>query len=125
MIVITFAYLAIGVTLILQPERYGNTPSYVVLLEIFNQGVWGVCYLAVGLSLAASALGAGSRYGRWLAVTSHTAAIALTGAWLAAFVVRWLTDDGTTIVNIVSWSVYLALLIRSALQLDDMHAEPR
>jgi hypothetical protein len=125
MVVMTCAYVAIGVTLILQPGRYGNTPSYAVLLEIANQGAWGAAYLVIAAGIGASVLSTGRRYGRWLAVTSHTAAIALTGAWLAAFIVRWLTDDGTTIVNIVSWSVYLSLLIRSALQMDDLHPEPR
>lgn len=124
-VVMTCAYLAIGVTLIVQPYRYDNTPSYAVLLQIADQGAWGTAYLVIAAGIGASAVSTGRRYSRWLAVTSHTAAIALTGAWLAAFVVRWLTDDGTTIVNIVSWSVYLALLIRSALQLDDLHPEPR
>jgi hypothetical protein len=118
--VVTIAYLAIGVTLIVQPARYDNTPSYGLLLELLSQTAWGVIYLVVASSLGAGIVCARWRRGRLVAVVSHTAAIALTSVWTAAFIVRWFTDSGTTIVNVVSWSVYLALLARSVSQLDGL-----
>jgi hypothetical protein len=104
------AMTAIGLTLILQPDRYANTPSYANLLDVFPAWVWGLLYVLV----AAAVLG-GIR-GRTHSVVIHTAAVALISAWDAAFVIRYLTDGGTTIVNVVSWSVFLTLVIRSALK---------
>jgi hypothetical protein len=113
-------FWAIGLTLWFQPGRYANTPSYADLLAILPQHGWSAFYLAAGTLKAASIW----RYEqRWLVVVTHTVAIALVGSWLLAFVVRWLTDPGTTIVNVASWSTYLYLVIRSALMLDD-HVTP-
>ncbi len=118
-VLMSIAYTAIGVTLILQPSRFAKTPSYGNLLMLLDQATWGVIYLAVAALLGLS-LTALPRRRKWTAaVIAHTAAIALTATWLAAFVVRYLTDTGTTIVNVVSWSVFFALLVRSVLTLQD------
>lgn len=110
----------LGLALWFQPERFANTPSYANLLVILPQHVWSVIYLT------ASALKILSiwRYSiRALVIGTHTIAVMLVSAWLAAFVVRYLTDDGTTIVNVLSWSVFLYLVVRSALMVDD-HIRP-
>lgn len=113
------AYTAIGLALIVQPQRFSNTPSYQNLIEILGQRAWGSIYLACALLLVVPLLSL-PRQPRWiLAVAGHTVSIALAGFWLVAFVLRYFTDTGTTIVNLVSWSVYLALLVRSMLNLTD------
>jgi putative Mn2+ efflux pump MntP len=111
-------YAAIGTTLIVQPDRFDATPSYGLLLDIFDQKIWGIVYL-----LAAAGLGLSlwKRRRRTLLTIAHTFAIALTLVWLGAFVVRYVTDSATTIVNVASWGVYLALLVRSAVDIDDGH----
>lgn len=116
---VAVAYAAIGIALIVQPQRFANTPSYQNLIEIISQLGWGVIYLVCALLLVVPLFPL-PRRPRWiLAVTGHTVSIALTGFWLAAFVLRYFTDSGTTIVNLVSWGAYLALLIRSMLNLTD------
>ncbi len=109
------AYLVIGVGLTLQPERFANTPSYANLLVFARSQVWGVMYLLVAALLIGWRL---SPKARWLGVLAHTAAITLTAWWWVAFVVRYATDDGTTVVNIVSWGVFLTLAARSAHWID-------
>ncbi len=104
------AYIAIGVGLTLQPSRFANTPSYANLLAFAASQVWGVMYLTVAALLVTWRL---SKV-RWLGVTSHTLGIVLTLWWWAAFIIRYITDNGTTIVNIVSWGVFLFLVARSA-----------
>jgi hypothetical protein len=116
LIVVTVAYTVFGVCLIAQPDRWAYTPAYGLLLDIAHQWVWGTVYLGISFLLAATAV---FPVFRSLAVIAHTAAIALTIGWLGAFLIRYLTDPHTTIVNVVSWGVYLALLIQSAIKLDD------
>lgn len=108
-------FTAIGLALLFQPGRFANTPSYANLLELLPQWGWAVIYLAVA-ALKVSAIW---RYSiRSLVVAAHMGAIALEGVWWIAFVIRYLTDNGTTVVNVVSWSVFLYLSVRSALMLD-------
>lgn len=113
---IGFVALLFGVTLILQPSRWANTPSYANLLELLSAQWWGVLYLFTAVLLFAAVR---FRASRTMMVIAHTVAIALFAAWLLAFVVRYATDGGTTIVNIVSWSVFVSRLIQSSIILDD------
>jgi hypothetical protein len=109
-------FLAIGLTLWFQPERYANTPSYANLLDILPQHAWATMYVVVAVVKAAAMWQYMSRV---LTVMAYTLGVALVVVWLAAFVVRYLTDDGTTIVNVCSWATYLFLIVRSAIRLDD------
>lgn len=118
-VLMSVTFTAIGLALVLQPARFANTPSYSNLIAIAGQAVWGLAYLGCAALLVISLLPLGRRPKWTFAVVAHTVSIALTGVWLAAFVVRYITDDGTTIVNIASWGVYLALLVRSVLTLTD------
>jgi hypothetical protein len=113
---VTVAYATFGLALWLQPERWANTPAYHNLLVVLTAQTWGTIYLLVAALTAAASWKTRIRP---VVVIAHTAAIALTAAWLVGFVIRYLTDQGTTIVNVVSWSTYLVLLIRSAVVLDD------
>lgn len=103
------AYAAFGITLLVQPGRYSNTPSYANLLDVLPAWTWGVLYLVAGLGLLVPL------HSKGISAAMHTAASGLTAVWLAAFLIRYFTDSGTTIVNVVSWSVFLTLVIRSAL----------
>jgi hypothetical protein len=116
MVVLCAVFFAIGITLLLQPTRYENTPSYANLLVIFRQATWGSLYLlAAALQIACI-----WRYThRTLIVVTHTVVITLISVWLVAFVIRYATDSGTTVVNVASWSTYLYLAVRSALMLDE------
>jgi hypothetical protein len=116
MVVMAAVFCALGVTLLLQPQRYAHTPSYANLLDIAPQYVWGLIYLAAA-TLKVISIAQYSR--RLVVVVTHTVGITLVSVWLAAFIVRWLTDTGTTIVNVCSWSVFLYLVIRSALMVDE------
>lgn len=110
--VVVIGYTAIGATLILQPDRYINTPSYANLLAVLPGWAWGAIYLMVAAALG---LTVHVRYRRAAVVTAYTAAVALTATWFVAFIVRWLTDNGTTVVNVVSWGTYLILVVFSAI----------
>lgn len=113
-------YLLIGLALILQRDRFANTPAYANLITILTAPTWGCIYtfaaLLMGVSIVLPKV-------RLLAIVAVTFAMALTVAWLFAFIVRYLTDDGTTVVNVVSWSVFLTILIhwitRLVVQRDD------
>lgn len=108
-------YLTIGGGLLLQPERFSLTPSYHNLVIFLPAKAWGVVYLGcaalLGLWLSRQSH-IGSRSG--LTIAAHIPAIALGAWWDVAFVIRYLTDQGTTIVNVVSWSLFTLLLLRSA-----------
>jgi hypothetical protein len=120
MTLMAIAFIALGVTLWVQPGRYANTPAYANLIAILPQHAWSAIYLGAAALKVLSIV----RYSpRVLLVVTHTVAIILISAWLLAFVVRYLTDDGTTIVNVVSWSTFLYLAVRSALMMDD-HTRP-
>lgn len=109
-------FAAVGATLLLQPGRYSNTPSYANLLAIMPAGTWGALYLGAAVLKLASVL----RYStRALVVVTHTVSVTLLAVWFVAFVVRYVTDDGTTIVNVTSWGAYLYLSVRSAFMTDD------
>lgn len=116
MVVLCVAFLAIGITLIVQPSRFANTPSYANLLIIFRQQTWGALYLAAAVLQIASIW---NFTRRTLLVVTHTIVITLISVWLVAFIIRYATDDGTTIVNVVSWTVYFYLAVRSALLVDE------
>lgn len=115
------AFTAIGLALVVQPSRFANTPSYANLLAVLPAQAWGGLYLGAAALKLASIL---NYRLRTLVVVTHTVGISLVLAWLGAFIVRFVTDDGTTIVNPVSWSVFLYLVVRSALMLDEHTDDP-
>jgi hypothetical protein len=117
--VATLAVIAIfvvfGLGLVLQPQRWHNTPSYANLLVIMSAPAWGAVYFVIAVVLIASVL---LRSSRMLAISAHTLAFLLLLTWEAAFVVRWATDAGTTVVNVISWATYLSLVVYSARCID-------
>lgn len=116
---ISTAYSAIGLGLMAQPSRFARTPSYANLLQFAPARAWGAAYLLIAVLLVAWRLTHRvPSVSRRLGVAAHTLATSITLWWLAAFVVRYATDDATTIVNLVSWSVFLSLVIRSSGGLD-------
>ena len=107
--------LALGAGMLLQPDRFGNTPSYANLINIAPIRWWGLAYLLAAVLLTTYLPRARAvRYG----IAVHTLVVTLYAIWLVAFVVRWATDDGTTIVNVASWSLMLYTVSRSAAHLD-------
>jgi hypothetical protein len=116
MLWMTAVFFTIGITLILQPERFANTPAYGNLLAVFGQTVWGIFYMAGAAFAAISFL----LYRRKVLVAVAMFAAGIDAlAWWLAFDERYITDKGTTIVNVVSWATYLYLIIRSVITLDD------
>lgn len=112
--------LMVGGGLVFQPDRFRRTPSYGNLLRLFPATTWGIAYLLVAVLLAMWGM---LRAPPWCGVVVHTVAIMLIGGWLAAFVVRYFTDNATTIVNVASWTVFLILLIESASDISDRLSE--
>lgn len=112
LIIMALANTGFGVGLWFQSQRWSNTPAYALLLDVFPTQAWGTIYLAVALVMALTI--------RWhrnwpLGVMAHTLGIALATTWWFAFIVRYLTDDGTTIANPISWGVQLLVLGGSSL----------
>jgi hypothetical protein len=110
-VVLALVCLAIGGGLVWQRSRFENTPSYAILLTKLPYPSWGLLYLLCGLLLMAHLLLVRAL---WFAILAHAVTGVLLVSWLSAFVIRYFTDRGTTIVNVVSWSVYTFLLVRSA-----------
>jgi ABC-type proline/glycine betaine transport system permease subunit len=106
----------IGIGLCFQPLRFQRTPSYANLLNIAPAQAWGALYLIVAVLLVSWMV---RRAPQWWGIAVHTIAVMLTAGWLGAFIVRWLTDDATTIVNVASWTVFLSLVIKSSLNIVD------
>lgn len=98
-----------GLALIFQSDRWSNTPSYGNLLILLPADAWGGVYL-VGAALMIAGL---AWQVRWLGLAAHAVAFMLLLGWEFAFGVRWLTDDGTTIANVVAWGTYVAILLVS------------
>jgi hypothetical protein len=105
------AYFLLGLGMIAQPERFERNTPYANLLEILSIQVWGGIYLAVSVLFSVYLIVDQSRL--VLSIIAHFTGFTLTGVWLIAFIVRYVTDPTTTISNIVAWLVYLLLLMRS------------
>lgn len=103
----------LGIDLVVQSIRWHRTPSYHNLLIIMSADAWGVIYCIVAVILTLGTV-LFQRH-RMVYNISHTLVLMLLTLWEAAFIIRWLTDGATTIVNVVSWGVYIYLAIRSAL----------
>lgn len=119
--VVGAAFLALAFGLAVQPERFTRTPAYANLLRILPQSHWAVIYFVVAALIGLSIM---LQHVRALEVAAHTLSLALVSTWLVAFVIRYSTDSATTIVNVVSWSVLLYLVILSMLELDDRVGGP-
>lgn len=108
-------FTVIGLALLLQGGRFDKTPAYAILLYLVPAQIWGMAYLLVAASFVGYLMIWPTRQ---LAVFAHTIGIILTGWWLLAFIIRYATDASTTPVNVVSWALYLFLLIRSGWMID-------
>jgi small-conductance mechanosensitive channel len=115
LVIMAVVFLCLGATLWLQSDRYHNTPSYANLLDLIPAWGWGLAYLAAG-ALSIACLQATYQL---LVVISVTYSTILVLVWWLAFWIRWATDGGTTIVNVLSWGVFLYLTIRSFINLAD------
>lgn len=110
------AYAVIGWGLVEQPYTFSNTPSYANLIHFRSTATWGAAYLASAALLAAWRL---IWRERGIGFLAHIVTAVLTVWWLGAFIIRWQTDKGTTVVNPVSWTVFLSLVVRSWRGVDD------
>lgn len=117
-VIVGYTVLALGMTL--QPSRFSRTPSYGNLVQLFPIQLWGAAYLVVAALLLAWRV----TDRRSLGVFAHTVALILTMWWWGAFVLRWSTDNSTTIVNPVTWGWALSFVLRSAVGLDEQHECP-
>jgi hypothetical protein len=124
LILMTSVFFLLGATLWLQPGAYHNTPSYANLLDLVPTWGWGCAYLlaaALGLTTLIDTV-------RWLMLVTHVYGILLLLVWWFAFLVRWITDGwittgGTTIVNVLSWGVFICVMTASLDKLGDRVAE--
>jgi hypothetical protein len=109
-VVIAVAFLGLGLDMLLEPERFSSTPSYGTLIRVLDIRIWGVCYLTSAVLLSGYvSLITNRQYG----VIAHTVSGTIALVWLLAFIIRWRSDPNTTAVNVVSWSVFLIVIIRS------------
>lgn len=121
MLTVAVAYLCIGASLLLQPDRWYRAAGYANLLATATTISWGSAYVLIGAVMAFAVFRPQYRIGQ---VVAHTAGIAVALAWLIGFVIRYLTDPNTTVMAVVPWATFLALLIRSAVVLDDDREPP-
>jgi hypothetical protein len=109
-VVIAIAYLGFGLDMLLQPRRFYTTPAYGTLAQVFDIRLWGACYLFAAILLGAYVSLVTSRL---FGTIAHTITGTITLVWWFAFLIRWLSDPNTTAVNVVSWGVFLLVIIRS------------
>jgi hypothetical protein len=108
---IALAYTIYGLGMVLQPRRFGGTPSYGNLTQLLDIRVWGAMYLAMAVLFGVYTL---LLTARTFGIVTHMIGLTVTGTWLVAFLIRWLTDPNTTVVNVASWLVLTLLIARSA-----------
>ena len=113
--VMSAAFAIFGLSLVFQARRWGATPAYHLLLQLFRAQVWGALFLASGVTMGAAFW---QYRRRWLLISALTMAFALTNGWMLAFVSRYLTSPSTTPETWVSWAVFDYLLFRVSLSLD-------
>lgn len=119
LVIVGTIFVVLAAALWFQSSRFTATPAYAVLMGIFPQHTWSLIYLGAAVLKGAAIV----RYDLRILVTiTHTASIILLSVWWIAFVLRWLTDSGTTVVNVLSWAVFLYLAVHSAL-MADAHAD--
>lgn len=112
MVILGAVLYAFGLTMLWQPGRYFNTPSYANLLQLLRPEWWGAIHvLAASLMVVSIIWHKNTR----LIFVSHGMCLLLVAFWWVAFIVRYFTDDGTTIVNVCSWGVFVYLIVRSGL----------
>lgn len=115
MVVKSVVFAGLAFALGLQPGRFSNTPAYANLLAIFPAYIWAIVYGIADLLVIASIV---RPQWRLLVTVTHTVSITLLAVWWSAFVIHWLTDSKTTVVNVLSWGVFLYLSTRSAWLVD-------
>lgn len=115
-VMVAVLYLGFGASMLLQPLRWQRTPAYHNLFVVLPETVWGVIFCAVAVVMMLGVF----RFprNRGLRLMSLGMAVALTLAWLLAFLIRWLTSDATTPETWGSFAVNLALLIQASRVLD-------
>lgn len=112
MVILAAVLYAFGLTMLWQSSRYYNTPSYANLLQLLRPEWWGFIHvLAASLMVLCMIWHDNLK----LIFISHGFTSLLIAFWWVAFWVRYTTDNGTTIVNVCSWGVFLYLVIRSGL----------
>lgn len=120
--VMSAAYAIFGLSQITQSHRWQTTPAYRNLLLILPAPAWGSLFLVSGVSMGVAAW---QFTRRWAVIASLTLAVALTGGWGLAFVVRYLTSPNTTPETWVSWGIFGYLLLKVALSISgDAPAAP-
>lgn len=118
--VMSTAFLIFGFSLLFQAHRWGATPAYHVLLEIFRAQVWGGLFTVSGTGLGLAAWQLGRR--RWAVIASLTLAGALTTGWMLSFIARYLTSPDTTPETWVSWAIFGFVLLKVAITIDHSEA---
>lgn len=118
LLTVAVVFLGLGASLLLQPDRWHRAAGYANLLATASTITWGSIYVAVAVTMAVAVWRPTLRF---VVVVAHTAGIALSLAWLIGFVVRYFTNDATTPLGALAWATFLAVLIRSAIILDDGH----
>jgi hypothetical protein len=110
-VVIFLAYAGYGLGMLFQSARFSRTPAYGNLTQVLDIHIWAVIHLIVAALFAAYVSLIASRL---FGIIVHIYGLIVVGTWWLAFVIRWLTDESTTIVNVVSWGVLLLIMGRSA-----------
>lgn len=108
---ICVAYTVYGLGMVLQPVRFTTTPAYGTLTQVLDIRWWGVLHLVVAALFGAYTVVV---TGRLFGIITHIVGLIVTVVWFMAFIVRWLTDANTTVVNVASWLVLTLLIARSA-----------
>jgi hypothetical protein len=113
---LTVILAVFGFALIFQSSRWSKTPAYANLLDVFSAQTWGLIYLGATLCMV---VGLVLRHTRWVGLAAHALTFMLLFGWELGFLIRYFTDSATTIVNVISWSTYVGLVMWSTRRLDD------
>lgn len=111
---VAYVLTALGLAMITQPERFEYSEAFGGIIRFLDIRIWGAVYVLVGALFVGYLVGFPGR-GAAMVIVAHTAGSVLTISWLMAFAFQWLTDQTTTAVTTIMWSMLLFLIIRSAI----------
>ena len=115
---IAILYGIFGWSMLFQSTRWTLTPAYGNLFHVLPEMVWGLIYVATSALLFAGGFLLHHFGRRGVIVVALAVAVVLTSAWLAAFLVRWLTSPATTPETWGSFAIFLVVLLRAPHRLD-------
>jgi hypothetical protein len=112
-------FVVLGLSQVLQPERWEPRPSFGLIYQLLPVVAWGWIFLLVGILKLVAA----SVYPRF-ALAAITIGSALVAAWAVSFTLRYFSDANTPPHNAVVWVWLVVAHVGVSTMLAPRHDRP-